>query len=50
MFLFEVCVFWAERGIFVRTKEQQPIGIEWLGFDEWVDMGNDTKKQVWDLL
>jgi hypothetical protein len=29
MFLFQVCVWWAvEKGLFVRTKEEQPIDIE----------------------
>jgi hypothetical protein len=24
MFIFNVCLFWAERGVFVRTKKGQP--------------------------
>lgn len=28
MFLFYVTLYWAERGIFVRTKENQPLDIE----------------------
>jgi len=27
-FLFEVCALWACHGIFVRTREDQPLGIE----------------------
>lgn len=27
-FLFEICALWACFGVFVRTKEEQPIGIE----------------------
>lgn len=30
-FIQEVCIFWAqERGIFVRTKKEQPLWIEWM--------------------
>jgi hypothetical protein len=40
MFLFQVCVWWAvEKGLFVRTKEEQPIDIEWRPLHE-----------VWHLL
>jgi len=38
-FLFEVCALWACHGVFVRTKEEQPIGIEWMELAE-----------IWDLL
>jgi hypothetical protein len=38
-FLLEVGVYWAERGIFVRTKAIQPIGMEELPLSE-----------IWDLL
>jgi hypothetical protein len=27
-FLFEVCALWACFGVFVRTKEEQPLNIE----------------------
>lgn len=39
LFLFEVCALWACFGIFVRTKEEQPIGIE-----------NMDLHDVWGLL
>jgi hypothetical protein len=40
MFLFSVCVYWAvEHGIFVRTKENQPIDIE-----------NRPLSEVWQYL
>lgn len=39
MFLFEVGALWACFGVFVRTKEGQPIGIEWMDLHD-----------VWDLL
>lgn len=39
LFLFEVCALWACHGIFVRTKEEQPLGIE-----------NMELKDVWELL
>ena len=38
-FLFEVGVFWAERGIFVRTNSRQEIGIE-----------NEDLDKIWDKL
>ena len=44
-FLFEVCALWACYGVFVRTKESQPIGIEWMGFNE-----EYQGKRIWDLL
>ena len=48
-FLFEVCALWACYGVFVRTKESQPIGIEHMGFSDTVNInGKETK--VWDLL
>ena len=33
-FIQEVCVYWAEKGIFVRTSGRQPLGIENMDFDE----------------
>ena len=39
LFLFETTVFWAERGLFVRTKDIQPIDIE-----------NRPLKEVWQYL
>ena len=48
-FLFEVCALWACYGVFVRTKESQPIGIEHMGFSETVKVDGDEKR-VWDLL
>ena len=39
LFLFEVGALWACFGVFVRTKETQPIGIEWLELHD-----------IWDLL
>jgi len=39
LFLFEVCALWACYGVFVRTKETQPIGIEWMDLHD-----------IWDLL
>jgi len=49
IYLFSVCVFWAERGIFVRTNRRQPWGIERMGFSDIVEVdGRD--KRVWDLL
>ena len=50
VFLFAVGVFWAERGIFVRTRKVQPIGIENRAFSDYVKMPNGEMKQVWDLL
>ena len=38
-FLFEVCALWACHGIFVRTKESQPLDIEYRDL-----------KDVWELL
>lgn len=48
-FLRDVGVFWAERGIFVRTRKIQPIGIEHMAFSDIVII-NGEKKTVWDLL
>ena len=48
-FLFEVCALWACYGVFVRTKESQPIGIEHMGFSDTVRV-NGEDKRVWDLL
>jgi hypothetical protein len=48
-FLFEVCALWACFGVFVRTREEQPIGIENRGFDEII-LVNGEEKRVWDLL
>ena len=39
VFLFSVCVFWAERGIFVRTNRRQPWGI-----------GDMALADLWDVL
>jgi hypothetical protein len=39
LFLFEVCALWACFGIFVRTREDQPLGIE-----------NMELKNIWHLL
>jgi hypothetical protein len=38
-FLCEVGIFWAERGIFVRTNRKQEIGIE-----------QKPLKDIWDKL
>ena len=38
-FLRDVGVFWAERGIFVRSRAEQPFGLE-----------NLPLSQLWDLL
>jgi len=38
-FLMEVCALWACFGVFVRTREDQPIGIE-----------NYDLADIWDLL
>lgn len=38
-FLFEVCALWACFGIFVRTKEEQPLDIE-----------NRELRKIWHLL
>jgi len=48
-FLFEVCALWACFGVFVRTKESQPIGIEHMGFSDIVKVDGEEKR-VWDLL
>lgn len=48
-FLFEVCALWACHGVFVRSKEDQPIGIEWMAFTDVVEIRGE-KKRVWDLL
>jgi len=50
LFLFEVCALWACFGVFVRTREDQPIGIELMGFSDLVELRDGTKKRVWDLL
>jgi hypothetical protein len=51
LFLFEIGALWACFGVFVRTKEEQPIGIEWRAFTDLVLMPDGkTKKRVWDLL
>ena len=39
LFLFEVCALWACFGVFVRTREDQPLGIE-----------NLELKDIWHLL
>ena len=39
LFLFEVCALWACFGVFVRTREDQPLGIE-----------NMELKDIWHLL
>jgi hypothetical protein len=38
-FLFEVCALWACFGVFVRTREDQPLDIE-----------NKELHDIWDLL
>jgi len=38
-FIFEVCALWACFGIFVRTRQDQPIGIEYMEL-----------AKIWDLL
>jgi hypothetical protein len=38
-FIQEVCLFWGERGIFVRTSGKQPKNIEWMAL-----------RDVWDFL
>jgi hypothetical protein len=48
-FLFEVCALWACHGIFVRTKEDQPLDIERMAFTDIVEI-NGEKKMVWDIL
>jgi len=48
-FLFEVCALWACYGVFVRTNEDQPIGIEKMNLYDTVEI-RGNKKRVWDLL
>ncbi len=48
-FLFEVCALWACYGVFVRTRDIQPIGIEHMAFSDIVVI-NGEEKTVWDLL
>jgi hypothetical protein len=44
-FIAEVTIFWADRGIFVRTSGKQPLGIEMMDlFDIY------KGKRIWDLL
>ncbi len=50
LFLFEVCALWACHGMFVRTHKDQPIGIEWRGFSDFVITPSGEKKRIWDLL
>lgn len=38
-FISEVCLYWGERGIFVRTSRRQPKNIEWMPLST-----------IWDLL
>lgn len=38
-FIKEVCLFWGERGIFVRTSRKQPRWIEWMAL-----------RNIWDIL
>lgn len=38
-FIAEVCIFWAERGIFVRTSKKQPLYIEMMDLAD-----------IWDIL
>jgi len=45
VFLFAVGVFWAERGIFVRSSGRQPWGIENMPLN-----GSYEGKKIWDLL
>jgi hypothetical protein len=48
-FIQDVCIFWAEQGLFVRTSKKQPENIQWLGLGEVIKVdGKD--KTVWDLL
>ncbi len=49
-FIAEMCVFWAEYGIFVRTSGRQPLYIEDMDFFDIVKMPNGTEKTVWELL
>ena len=48
-FIFEVVALWACFGMFVRTKEEQPMGIGDMGFSDIVEVRGE-KKRVWDLL
>lgn len=50
-FLFDVGVYWAaERGIFVRTRKDQPYDIQSLPFSARVKCEDGVYRQVWDLL
>jgi len=44
-FIRDVTIFWAERGIFVRTSGRQPLWIEKMGLSD-IYKG----KMIWDLL
>ena len=48
-FLFEVCALWACYGVFVRTNEDQPIGIEKMNLYDTIEVRGEEKR-VWDLL
>jgi len=48
-FLFEVCALWACYGVFVRTRKDQPVGIENYRFQDEIEI-NGKKKRIWDLL
>jgi hypothetical protein len=48
-FIAEMTVFWAERGIFVRTSGKQPLYIEEMGFSDMVLVGGKYVR-VYDLL
>jgi hypothetical protein len=37
-FIQDVCIFWAERGIFVRTSGKQPMYIELMDFKDVKDL------------
>ena len=37
-FIQDVCIFWAERGIFVRTSGRQPLYIELMDFKDVKDL------------
>lgn len=37
-FLLEVSIYWGERGIFVRSKQTQPLGIEDMPLSECWDL------------
>lgn len=39
LFILEVTIFWAERGIFARTSRHQPLGLE-----------EKPLKEIWNLL